>query len=117
MIVRPSRLVLVAALCGLALASGCGGDSAPKPPESGPDYSGVVEEIDADGRVLIQKEGGECGVWFSETDDTEVLRRDGPSFEPASWSDLAVGTEAVAWVSGDAVASVVSQAGPMPARW
>ncbi len=108
---RRSSFFLVTVLCALAFAAaGCGGDDSPEPPEGASAYTGVVESVEADGRVLIQAEGDDCGFVIAETDDTEVLRRDGDSYESASWSDLTEGAEAEVWISGPMANSCPGQA-------
>ncbi len=108
---RRSSVFLVAALCVLSFAAaGCGGDDAPTPPEGASAYAGVVESVESDGRVLVRADGDECGFVLAETDDTEVLRRDGDSYQSASWSDLTEGTEAEVWISGPMANSCPGQA-------
>lgn len=98
---RRSSVFLVAALCALTLAAaGCDGDDDALKSASAygePEVTGVVDEIDADGRVLIRSPGDDCGMWFTEQDSTVVVHTFGGV---ASWSDITVGTPAQGWATG-----------------
>ena len=91
-------LALPLALLTLA---GCGGSDAAAPPERPPEYTGVLEESDGEGRLLVRAEGDACGIWTAPEDDARVYgaTADG-AYEEIGWDDLRTGSSVDLWIPG-----------------
>jgi hypothetical protein len=83
----------------LALA-GCGGSDAAAPPDRPPEYTGILEETDGEGRLLVRAEGDACGIWTAPEEGARVYRATGDGFEEIGWDELAAGETVDLWIPG-----------------
>jgi len=84
----------------LALAA-CGENDAAAPPERPPEYAGVIEETDGEGRLLVRAEKDACGIWTALEDDARVYRPTGADgYEEIGWGELRTGESVDLWIPG-----------------
>jgi hypothetical protein len=100
--------VLVLALALLALA-GCGGEDAAGPPERPAEFTGVLEETDGEGRLLVRGEKDPCGIWTAPEEGARVYRATADGFEEIGWADLRTGELVALWVPGPVAESCPMQ--------
>jgi hypothetical protein len=92
---------LIALPLALLALAGCGGSDAAAPPDRPPEYEGVLEETDGEGRLLVRAEKDACGIWTSAEEGAGVYRASGDGgYEELAWGDLRVGDTVELWIPG-----------------
>ena len=92
---------LALALTSLVLAAGCGSEDqvqASLPPTADPQYRGTVIEVERDS-MLVRGEG-DCGIWVSTDDSTDVRGVTIDSYDDRSWLDLEPGMTVDLYIPG-----------------
>lgn len=110
--------VAVVVALGAAVLAACGGAAATSPPDTAPDVSGTVTQVDTDaeglGTVLVEedpaRDSGDTKIAFRVTADTTILREADGGHEPAALADVAVGATVSAWSTGPVAESYPMQA-------
>ena len=92
-----TRIALAVLVLVLA---GCGGDEAAAPPERAPEYTGILEETDGEGRPLVRAEGDACGIWTAREEGARAYRATGDGFEEIGWDELSAGDTVELWIPG-----------------
>ena len=100
--------IVVCHVLVLALA-GCGG--AGSPPDREPEYAGVLDARDREGRFLVRAEGDGCGIWLTPEERADVYRRNAAGeLAEIGWDELRRGDDVEVWISGGIAESCPAQA-------